>query len=108
MSAVEESAELKAGHPPAVKVGGMRITQHKPAGAPHEKAQEQKREDGDEEIEEAPTVIPKPHLVISGVVARGDADFPTEAVQAYHNKPQASHEYRPAVNKPGIIHQPRK
>ncbi|KDR16712.1 hypothetical protein L798_09106 [Zootermopsis nevadensis] len=28
MSSVEES-ELKGGHPPAVKAGGMRITQHK-------------------------------------------------------------------------------
>ncbi|CAN7991541.1 unnamed protein product [Ixodes hexagonus] len=107
MSAVEETTELKAGHPPAVKAGGMRITQHK-ACTGHEKAPELKKEEGEEAAPEVSTSPPKQHIMISGVVARGDADFPTEAVQAYHNKPQASHDYRPAASKTNIIHQPRK
>uniref|UniRef100_A0A1E1XTS8 Putative death-associated protein n=1 Tax=Amblyomma sculptum TaxID=1581419 RepID=A0A1E1XTS8_AMBSC len=107
MSAVEEAAELKGGHPPAVKAGGMRITQHKPASA-HEKAPELKREEGEEAVEQVCASPPKPQLVISGVLTRGDADFPTEAVQAYHNKPQPSHEYRAGCSKPNIIQQPRK
>uniref|UniRef100_A0A6M2E1E3 Putative death-associated protein n=1 Tax=Amblyomma tuberculatum TaxID=48802 RepID=A0A6M2E1E3_9ACAR len=107
MSAVEEATELKGGHPPAVKAGGMRITQHKSASA-HEKAPELKREDGDDTAEQVSASPPKPQLVISGVLARGDADFPTEAVQAYHTKPQPSHDYRASSSKPTIIQQPRK
>jgi hypothetical protein len=38
--------ELKAGHPPAVKAGGMRITQHKPP-------KEEKPKEKPEEVEEA-------------------------------------------------------
>lgn len=108
MSTVEDTTELKGGHPPAVKAGGMRITQHKPGSATHEKAADLKKDDGEEECEQVSTSPPKPHLVISGVVARGDADFPAEAVQAFHTKPQASHEYRTGSSKPTIIHQPRK
>ncbi|RWS08994.1 death-associated protein-like protein [Dinothrombium tinctorium] len=112
MSANEESNELKAGHPPAVKVGGMRITQHKPA---HDKTQEARtNESKDEDKEEEGEVVasvspPKPQLVISGALAKGDADFPPEAIKAFHEKPMPSHEYRPNVNKVNqIIHQPRK
>ncbi|XP_065287026.1 death-associated protein 1 [Dermacentor albipictus] len=108
MSAVEEASELKGGHPPAVKAGGMRITQHKPGGATHEKAPELKKDEGDDADEQVCASPPKQHLVISGVVARGDADFPAEAVQAFHNKPHPSHEYRASSSKPTIIQQPRK
>lgn len=108
MSTVEENTELKAGHPPAVKAGGMRITQHKVCSSAHEKAPELKKEEGEEAVAEVSASPPKQHLVISGVVARGDADFPTEAVQAYHTKPQPSHDYRTSSCKPNVIHQPRK
>ncbi|RWS31873.1 death-associated protein 1-like protein [Leptotrombidium deliense] len=112
MSTNEESNELKAGHPPAVKVGAMRITQHKPA---HEKPQEPikkeetKSDEENEEVEEAqPPTVPKQTLVISGAVAKGDADFPPEAIKAFHEKPTASHEYRQPNKNSQIIHQPRK
>ncbi|KAL3220862.1 hypothetical protein MRX96_005298 [Rhipicephalus microplus] len=100
MSAVEDCSELKGGHPPAVKAGGMRITQHKPAVIMNSLKKER-----DQSSLLSP---PKPHLVISGVVAKGDADFPPEAVQVFHNKPQPSHEYRACSSKPTIIQQPRK
>lgn len=102
-----EQVEVKGGHLPAVKAGGMRITQHKP---PQEKQEppKEKPEDEEEEEEVKPASPPKPHLMISGVLARGDADFPTQAVQAIHTKPQPSHEYRAAPSKPNVIHQPRK
>ncbi|KAL3220861.1 hypothetical protein MRX96_005298 [Rhipicephalus microplus] len=58
MSAVEDCSELKGGHPPAVKAGGMRITQHKPAGSTHEKAPELKKDDGEDVVEE---VSPSDH-----------------------------------------------
>lgn len=108
MSSTEEQTDLKAGHPPAVKAGGMRITQHKPPV--HEKSPEVKKTEEEEEESETKvsTSPPKQQLIISGVPVRGDADFPTEAVKAFHTKPMPSHEYRAAPNKPNMIHQPRK
>lgn len=45
----------------------------------------------------------------SGAPVRGHADFPTEAVQSFHEKPLPTHDSRPAhSNKPGHIQQPRK
>ena len=106
MSSPDAGNELKGGHPPAVKAGGMRITQHKAQS--HEKPIDVKKDiDEEEEVAVSPSP-PKQHLVISGALARGDADFPTEAVQAFHNKPLPSHDFRPAGGKPAVIHQPRK
>jgi len=109
----EEAKELKAGHPPAVKVGGMRITQHKPTHPP-EKAPEKKDAEegaGDEEAEgeDVATTDQRQNLVISGAPARGDADFPPEAIKAFHEKPIPSHDFRSGSGgKPNIINQPRK
>lgn len=80
-----------------VKAGGMRITQHKthkePAG-----------------INEDITGLkmsssPPKNVMISGAVAKGNADFPVEAVQSHHReKPPTMHCTKPHVN----IQQPRK
>jgi len=118
--------ELKAGHPPAVKAGGMRIAQHKP---PHleknrtaSNSESNSAEGGDEKAEgengldekgeitlvEKNTI--KDKLVISGAVTKGDADFPPEAVKAFHEKPIPVHENRqnPPNKPPMHINQPRK
>ncbi|XP_076368512.1 death-associated protein 1-like [Tachypleus tridentatus] len=109
MSSTEENQELKAGHPPAVKAGGMRITQHKPSV--HEKVTEPPKKEDDEEEETEVQVsksAPKQQLIISGALARGDSDFPPEAVRAFHEKPTPSKDNRNISNKPAVIHQPRK
>nr|XP_020671222.1 death-associated protein 1 [Pogona vitticeps] len=97
-------AETRAGHPPAVKAGGMRIVQKHPHAAD---AKEEK--DKDEQDWESGTSPPKPTVFISGVVARGDKDFPPAAAQVAHQKPHPSVEkLPPAQHVKQYIHQPRK
>ena len=110
MSSPEETTNLKAGHPPAVKVGGMRITQHKTEKPKEEKETRPVEEDAEQE---AGPVVPEvtqknQNIVISGAITRGDADFPPEAIKAFHEKPVPSHDYRPAPPKNHTIQQPRK
>ncbi|CAG0914075.1 unnamed protein product [Notodromas monacha] len=100
-----EQPILKGGHLPAVKAGGMRITQHKP---PKEDKPKESRSSDDEEFPAGSPPKPSP-LVISGAVVKGDADFPPEAIQKFHNKPEPSHDDRRNSGAyKSIIHQPRK
>ncbi|KAJ8279712.1 hypothetical protein COCON_G00067780 [Conger conger] len=98
----KEKNETKAGHLPAVKAGGMRIVQkHQGSGEPAAK-------DEDMSEYEDPTP-PKPTVIVSGVVTKGDKDFTPAAAQVAHQKPQPSVEklrQGPHINQ--HIHQPRK
>ncbi|CAH3027772.1 unnamed protein product [Porites evermanni] len=106
----EKDKDLKAGHPPAVKAGGMRITskhhhpQH-PAPTPEEKAEE-------EEFAEPKEKASDQKVVVSGVVTKGNADFKADAVKVAHEKPLPQHDKRPqgpGGKAPGmVIQQPRK
>uniref|UniRef100_R4FPD7 Putative death-associated protein 1 dap-1 n=1 Tax=Rhodnius prolixus TaxID=13249 RepID=R4FPD7_RHOPR len=99
--------ELKAGHPPAVKAGGMRITQHK---NPKSSSNESKlSEDSDFKIVLLKvSTSPDKTMTISGAPVRGNQDFPTEAVQSFHCKPVPSHEAPHHNPRQNLIHQPRK
>ncbi|CAB0037361.1 unnamed protein product [Trichogramma brassicae] len=102
MSSPEESS-LKAGHPPAVKAGGMRITQHKHS----DKEREVKPTKDPEELKTSTS--PPKAMIVSGVQTKGHADFPPEAVQHYHDKPVPTHEARSSnYSRPIVIQQPRK
>lgn len=102
----KEKPDTKAGHPPAVKAGGMRIVQKHPH-TPHSEAKEDK--DDESEQWESGIVQPKLPLVISGAVTRGDKDFPPAAAQVAHQKPHPSVEkLPPAQHVNQHIHQPRK
>ncbi|KAI4468302.1 death-associated protein 1 [Holotrichia oblita] len=97
MSSPPNESELKAGHPPAVKAGGMRITQHKV----------HKEQSGFSEDITGLKVSGSPPKVttISGAIPKGNADFPPEAVQSFHKeKPPVMHAAKPMIN----IQQPRK
>ncbi|KAB0369653.1 hypothetical protein FD755_018646 [Muntiacus reevesi] len=50
---------------------------------------------------------PKPTVFISGVIARGDKDFPPAAAQVAHQKPHASIDRHPSP-RTQHIQQPRK
>ena len=105
----DESCELKAGHPPAVKVGGMRITQNKPV---HENKPEPKPDPDEEQEEESKPVEEEPKCItsVSGAPIKGDAqDFPTSSVKAFHEKtPMPTNQYRVNNNKSHHIQQPSK
>lgn len=103
MSSVEDG-EMKAGHLPAVKAGGMRIIQHK---LPREEREVKPTKESEES--KVSTSPPKT-LLISGFPAKGNADFPPEALQKFHDKPMPTHEPPRHTNnsRPVIIQQPRK
>ncbi|XP_028623527.1 death-associated protein 1 [Grammomys surdaster] len=97
----EGKLETKAGHPPAVKAGGMRIVQKHPHTGDG-------KEEKDKDDQEWETVSPpKPTVFISGVIARGDKDFPPEAAQVAHQKPHASID-KHVSPRTQHIQQPRK
>ncbi|KAK1160258.1 death-associated protein 1-like [Acipenser oxyrinchus oxyrinchus] len=99
----KDKSETKAGHPAAVKAGGMRIVQKHHLGGDQNHA---KDKDSKELESSSP---PKPILVISGAVTQGDKDFPPAASQVAHLKPQPCVEKLPPphhINQ--HIHQPRK
>ncbi|KAM7147263.1 death-associated protein 1 [Molossus nigricans] len=97
----EGKLETKAGHPPAVKAGGMRIVQKHP-----HTGDTKEEKDKDEEEWESPSP-PKPTVFISGVIARGDKDFPPAAAQVAHQKPHASID-KHSSPRTQHIQQPRK
>ncbi|XP_053385982.1 death-associated protein 1-like [Mercenaria mercenaria] len=107
MSDPAEDQNLKAGHPPAVKVGGMRVTTHKKP----EKPEEEKSVEEDKEEYEVPEKTDKHHqqILLSGAITKGDKDFPEAAVRAIHEKQHLpTHENRPTHSPQKIIQQPRK
>jgi len=100
-----------AGHPPAVKVaGGVRITQNKVVHREEEPKPVPK--EGEEPEEEAPAPPPDDRRVlISGVLTKGDKDFPPEAIKAFHEKPMPSREPYHGMSpraQQHVIQQPRK
>jgi len=105
---MEENKEMKAGHPPAQKVAGVRIAQHKPPkvekvdGSPPKASEEEKEEFGEDKSVKAAS-----SAVVSGAKATDDTAFPTEAVKSFHDKPMPTHE-KGATTKPKVIQQPRK
>uniref|UniRef100_A0A8V0X699 Death associated protein n=1 Tax=Gallus gallus TaxID=9031 RepID=A0A8V0X699_CHICK len=124
----KEKAETRAGHPPAVKAGGMRIVQKHPHSS--DTKEEKDKDDQDWETSRLKKqsyvcitnrrgcdlchngcliIPPKPTVFISGVIARGDKDFPPAAAQVAHQKPHPSVEKLPhPQHVKQHIHQPRK
>nr|XP_039266901.1 death-associated protein 1-like [Styela clava] len=102
MSSPEKSnPELKAGHAPAVKAGGMRI---KAPRAHEEKITKEEAEspwegDGQKPAERS--------VIVSGAMTHGDKDFTPASVKVAHEKPMPSHQKPPPKQQNMIIQQPR-
>lgn len=107
-----EEPELKGGHPPAVKAGGMRVarTHHSSTGESAAAAKVDPEEQ--QEYADPATKDDKVNINVSGALGKGDSDFPPEAVKLYHDKPvptnvnrQAGHQTNQQQNR--NINQPR-
>lgn len=112
MSSPSQSPDLKGGRPPAVKVGGMRVVQHKRATSESEKVEEKPAETEvqDENAENDVTQTdPSPDVVAAANLHKTDKDFPKEAVTSFHTKPQPGKDFQ-NHQKPQHHHiqQPRK
>lgn len=106
-----DACQLKAGHPPAVKVGNMRVVQRTHSTSSNsEKNDEEKQTGGDSStVPTACSFAPKTIVktATSGVPDNIVQSVP-EAVKHSHDKPQPSHEYRGHNIKTQIIQQPKK
>ncbi|XP_023329185.1 death-associated protein 1 [Eurytemora carolleeae] len=100
-----DAQDLKGGHAPALKVGGMRVVQK----APREDKSESPVKPTDEEIEEFGEDKKEKNadIVVSGAKMGVEEAFPKAAIQAFHEKPVPTHQMG-ASNKPKIIQQPCK
>lgn len=103
-----DACQLKAGHPPAVKVGNMRVTQrtHSTSSTHSDKGDEVEK---NETVPSACSFAPKTVIKSAndGVLENTPQSVP-EAVKQFHEKPQASHEYRSQSGRPNHIQQPKK
>jgi hypothetical protein len=105
--------ELKAGHPPAVKVGNMRVVQRTHSTS-SDKNDDEATSGGDSSS--AATVPSACSFAPKQVVNKSTGGVPDnlanqnipEAVKHIHEKPQATHDIRNHSSKPNIIQQPKK
>ncbi|XP_065052405.1 death-associated protein 1 homolog [Rhopilema esculentum] len=98
----EEPKETLAGHPPAVKVGGMRVGQH------HTHHPELKTAERAKQEEEFQTEKPdEGAVVVGGAVSKGNKDFSPEAASVAHQKPLPTLQ-KTSKGPKSQISQPRK
>ncbi|XP_055372659.1 death-associated protein 1 [Condylostylus longicornis] len=95
----DEESQKVAGHPPAVKAGGMRIVQHK---NPHP---ERPAKDAEDCTGLTQPVNIQNAMSVSGAPAKGNVDYSPAAAQVAHSpKPPNQIPHKPINN----IQQPRK
>jgi len=98
--------DLKGGHAPATKVGGVRQVV-KPRKSESDKVPVKPSAEDIEEFGEDKKEKQSETTIVSGAKTGESEAFPKAAVQSYHEKPQPTHEKSPNM-KPNIIQQPRK
>lgn len=109
MSAAEKKDDLKAGHAPAVKVGGMRVVQHPYT---HSTEKQPKDEKAKEEELYSTEKADEAQPVIAGVSTKGNKDFTPDAAKVAHDKPHPTKEkpyHKGPTGQPSIqLKQPSK
>lgn len=102
MSAVaSDEPELKAGHPPAVKAGGMRVARNRQSSTGDKAEKTEMTKEEQEEYGTSPPKVDK-QVIVSGAVAKEEKAFPPEAVKHFHEHPLPSKEFRPMQPKHNI------
>jgi len=124
----KEEIETKLGHPPAMKVGGVRIAQRRRSlteekeetPKPQKNGEEEKEKaengeevkEGEEQSEENGKPVTKSNTkagaIVSGVQGNPAKDFPTSAVKHTHEKLVPTHTPPHTSVKQTVIQQPRK
>jgi len=105
----DEDVQLKAGHAPALKVGGARVvTRHKTTSVLEEPRLVES--EGEEEEQAKPVKEKNPQLVMWGQVRDPAKDYPSEAIQHMQHKPAPTRQAdtKPNAVRPNNIQQPRK
>lgn len=105
----QDACQLKAGHPPAVKVGNMRVVQRTHSTSSNHSDKGEEDQSSETTVPTACSFAPKTVVktATSGVPDTVVQSVP-EAVKQFHEKPQVTHDYRGHSNKPNLIQQPKK
>ncbi|XP_055298667.1 death-associated protein 1 isoform X1 [Sitodiplosis mosellana] len=97
----DDEPQLVAGRKPAVKVGGMRVVQHKPPTH---------KENASADLEDCTGLTQPPNInteLVSGAPVKGNADFTVQASQVAH-APKVPHNIASNKSQVHHINQPRK
>ncbi|XP_031627973.1 death-associated protein 1 [Contarinia nasturtii] len=100
-AAEDDEPQLVAGRKPAVKVGGMRVVQHKPPS---------NKEAPPADLEDCTGLTQPPNInteLVSGAPVKGNADFTVQATQVAH-APKAPNSMANSKHQIHHINQPRK
>eukprot|EP00112_Aurelia_sp_Birch-Aquarium-sp1_P016980 Seg3897.2 transcript_id=Seg3897.2/GoldUCD/mRNA.D3Y31 product="Death-associated protein 1" protein_id=Seg3897.2/GoldUCD/D3Y31 len=105
-----EPKETLAGHPPAVKVGGMRVGQHHVHHPDPQKPAEKAKEEEEFQTEKPDAS----EVIVGGAVVKGNKDNPPDAVNVAHQKPSPTNQKPFPANQKNVkgagvhLSQPRK
>ncbi|KAM9304735.1 death-associated protein-like 1 [Gastrophryne carolinensis] len=103
---IAHPAPLKGGHPPAIKAGGMRVS--KKQGSEESGTPEKKKPTADKPSSMLNFTKMQAMNILAGALEKLSHDYPAEAAQIAHQKPQPTLEKMVRPKRLHIIQQPRR